>query len=339
MKQTSLFDGAQKFVLDKPIRLIELFAGYGSQALSLKYLGANFEHWKISEWAIKSIQAYKDLHFGVDHNDYSNGMGDKELGDELERKCISSDYKKPLTRQQIDRLSTETKRKIYNNMVASHNLGSVTGVHGKDLEIVDKDKYCYVMSYSFPCQSISNIGKKEGLKKDSGTTSSLLWEVERILSELEGGGEPNILLMENVPQLLQEKNVYDFADWCKFLEKLGYKNYYKVLNTKDFGIPQNRERVFMVSIFGDYDFEFPMPICDNGLSLKEILQKNVPEKYYLKDKIVEYFVRHTEEQKSLGNGFKFEPIDVSRGGGQLAKTINTRNGSRMDDTYISTDGD
>lgn len=98
MKQTSLFDGAQKFVLDKPIRLIELFAGYGSQALSLKYLGANFEHWKISEWAIKSIQAYKDLHFGVDNNDYANGMGDKELGDELERKCISSEHNKGTTR-------------------------------------------------------------------------------------------------------------------------------------------------------------------------------------------------------------------------------------------------
>lgn len=188
MKQTSLFDGAQKFVLDKPIRLIELFAGYGSQALGLKYCGIPFEHHAISEWAVKSIQAYKDLHFGDDDTDYSKDLTDEEVLDELFRLCISQNYSEPMSRDSIKRLSPEKRRVIYNNMRTTNNLGSVTGIHGKDLKITDKDKYCYVMSYSYPCQSISTAGKREGLKEGSGTTSSLLWEVKRILSELVGGG-------------------------------------------------------------------------------------------------------------------------------------------------------
>ena len=81
--QISLFDGDHKLTIDKPIRLIELFAGYGSQALALKYLGANFEHWKICEWAVKSIQAYKDLHFGDDNTDYSATKTQDEVIDYL----------------------------------------------------------------------------------------------------------------------------------------------------------------------------------------------------------------------------------------------------------------
>lgn len=76
MKQMSFFDGTQKFRNDKQIRLIELFAGYGSQALALKYLGVQFEHYRISEWATKSIQAYKDLHATDDRTDYSQGLGE-----------------------------------------------------------------------------------------------------------------------------------------------------------------------------------------------------------------------------------------------------------------------
>ena len=154
--QTNIFEMLYPtFKIDKPIRLIELFAGYGSQALALKYLGIEFEHWKICEWAIKSIQAYKDIHFTNDNTDYSNGFYKQKLQEMLLELGISSNYNEPMTKQQIDRLSEEQLRTIWNNIVATHNLVNIQQVKGSDLEISDIDKYCYMMTYSFPCQDLS----------------------------------------------------------------------------------------------------------------------------------------------------------------------------------------
>ena len=101
--QISLFDGQHKFVIDKPIRLIELFAGYGSQALALKYLGVPFSHWKVSEWAHKSIQAYKDLHFTEESKDYSENLSLEDIYDFLYKFGVSSNYNEPMTYEQIKR--------------------------------------------------------------------------------------------------------------------------------------------------------------------------------------------------------------------------------------------
>ena len=108
-RQMSIFDGTQDFRIDKPVRLIELFGGYGSQALALKYLGVPFEHHKLSEWAIKSIQAYKDLHFGEDNTDYSKDLTETEIKEWLLGR-ISSNYSEPLTETQINRLSESEVR-------------------------------------------------------------------------------------------------------------------------------------------------------------------------------------------------------------------------------------
>lgn len=183
MGQISLFDGAKKFKIDKPMRLITLFSGYDSQALSLKYLGVPFTHHKTSEWAVKSIQALKDLHFGDDEIDYSVSLTESEVKKWLVGR-ISSNYSDPLTETQINRLSEKEVRKIYNNMIASHNLGSITKIKGEELSITETDKYCYVLTYSFPCQDLSSAGKGAGMEKGSGTRSGLLWEVERLLNEL-----------------------------------------------------------------------------------------------------------------------------------------------------------
>ena len=102
--QISMFDGANKYVNDKPIRLIECFAGYGSQALALKYLGIPFEHHRIAEWAVKSIQAYKDMHFPDDYTDYSCGLTSDNVVDYLFERGISADYNKPMTREQVKRM-------------------------------------------------------------------------------------------------------------------------------------------------------------------------------------------------------------------------------------------
>ena len=156
--QYNIFDMLYpKYKLTKPLRLIEFFAGYGSQAMSLKRLGVNFEHWKICEWAIKSIQAYKDIHFSDDNKDYVKDFGIKEseLREYLFEKGISSNYNEPMTKQQIDRLSDSQIKTIYNNIVATHNLVNIQQVKGSDLEISDTDKYEYLLTYSFPCQDLS----------------------------------------------------------------------------------------------------------------------------------------------------------------------------------------
>ena len=152
MNQTTIFDFIYpKYKIIKPIRLIELFAGYGSQALALKYLGVKFEHWKICEWAVKSIQAYKDIHFTDDTRNYSEVASKEEIQEMLFKWGISSNYNEPMTREQINRLSEEQLRTIFNNISATNNLVNIQDVKGDDLAIVNKDEYDYIMTYSFPC--------------------------------------------------------------------------------------------------------------------------------------------------------------------------------------------
>ena len=157
MSQISLFDGDNKLTIDKKVRLIELFAGYGSQSLALKYLGVPFEHHKICEWAIPSIQAYKDIHFTDDNTDYSQGLTTEEVFEHLYKAGVSSNYNEPMTYEQIKRLGDAKARTIYNNIKATHNLVSVVNAKGKDFEITDRDKYCYVMTYSFPCVTADSL--------------------------------------------------------------------------------------------------------------------------------------------------------------------------------------
>ena len=158
--QTSIFEMLYPmFKIDKPIRLIELFGGYGSQLLALKYLGANVEQWKLCEWAIKSIQAYKDLHFKEDDTDYSKDLPIEEIKKFLFDKGISSNYNDPMTQQQVNRLNDKQVRTIYNNIKATNNLVNIQQVKGDDLCIKDTDKFTYLLTYSFPCQDLSLAGK------------------------------------------------------------------------------------------------------------------------------------------------------------------------------------
>lgn len=190
--QVSIFDGTKEFYFSKPIRLIEMFSGYGSQALALNELGVEFQHWRICEWAIKSIQAYKDNHFYDVERDYAKEFTFEELIDILTDLGISANYSEPLNREQVKRLGEKQCRTIYNNIKNTNNLVNISSVKGKDLDIRDTDKYDYILTYSFPCQDLSKAGKGKGMARDSGTRSGLLWEVERILDELYAeGGQKN----------------------------------------------------------------------------------------------------------------------------------------------------
>lgn len=328
MTQISLFDGDTPLKITKPIRLIELFAGYGSQSLALKYLGVPFEHWKICEWAVKSIQAYKDLHFGDDTCDYSKAYSVDELIEMLLAKGISADYNAPMTREQIKRMGEQKIRTVYNNIIATNNLVSVCNTTANDLEITDTDKYTYIMTYSFPCQDLSKAGNGAGMAKGSGTRSGMLWEVERILDEC-NGNLPQILLMENVPDVIGANNIKHFAQWVKKLEQLGYTSKWQCLNAKDYGVPQNRDRCFMVSWLGNHYYDFPIPIKLEK-RLKDVLETNVDEKYYLSSDIIKYFEKHTDEFEmgqcdTCVQRMELHQLNTLVGGGNLETKIVERN--------------
>lgn len=309
-----------KYKITKPIRLIELFAGYGSQALSLKYLGVDFEHWKICEWAIKSIQAYKDIHFNNEKIIMTSGSQTPErIYSILYAMGISQNYNEPMKLEQIKRLGYEKARQILENIHITHNLVNIQQVKGEDLEIVDTDKYEYIMTYSFPCQDLSLAGKGKGMS-DTSTRSGMLWEVERILTECyELGTLPQILLMENVPQVHSQDNMKDFHKWQVRLEELGYKSYWQDLIATDYGIPQTRNRCFMVSILGDYGYTFPQPI-PLKLKLKDMLEDNVEKKYNLSEKMIEGM------KKTSFNSYSYENMNMTDK--KACKTLTTATGER-----------
>lgn len=236
----------KKLKIDKPLRLIELFAGIGAQAKALENLGIPFEHYRICEFDKYAVKSYNAVHG------------------------------------------------------TSWETSDITKIHASDLGVVDTDNYTYLMTYSFPCTDLSLAGKQAGMSKDSGTRSGLLWEVERLLLEMDE--LPQILLMENVPQVHGTKNKDDFNSWISFLSHMGYTSFWKDLNAKNFGIPQNRNRCFMVSVQGDYTYEFPKEI-PLTLRLKDILEDYVDEKFYLPDETVEKLLENVDvERESRTHG-------------------------------------
>lgn len=176
-------------------------------------------------------------------------------------------------------------------------------MHTLDLRITDTGKYCYVLTHSFPCQDLSVAGKMKGMAKGSGTRSGLLWEVERILNECEE--LPQVLLMENVPQVHSKDNMPDFQKWIGFLASKGYSNYWQDLNAKDYGVPQNRNRCFMVSLLGDWNYKFPLPIPLER-NLKDYLEDEVDEKYYINSRKAQKLIQTLIENEAFRNDCDYE---------------------------------
>ena len=181
----------------------------------------------------------------------------------------------------------------------------IRNIHGSDLEITDKDKYSYIMFYSFPCTDLSVAGKMEGMsKKDwengESTRSGLLWEVERIIKELPDEQLPEFLIMENVPQVHSEANIGDFNKWLDYLKSRGYFSYWQDLNAKDFGIPQNRDRCFCISILSKefIEFEFPKKIPLKYV-MKDFLQEEVADSYFIKSEKAEKLIQQLIDDGKL----------------------------------------
>ena len=333
IEQTSIFDLMHpEYRIDKPIRLIELFGGIGAQSRALEIIGRPFESHRVVEWAAPSIIAYNAVHVR-DFADHTEGLTFDEVLNRLNG--VSLDYNKPATREQLRKRGEKWCRKVLSSMVAIKDVvPDVSRVRADDLEIRERERYCYVLTYSFPCQDLSNAGRMAGMEKGSGTRSGLLWEVERILNECKAEDcLPQVLLMENVPGVMGNQNMKPWGEWLNALRALGYSNKFRILNAKGFGIPQNRERAFMVSVLGDWAIPFPREFPLRH-PLKDFLDGEVGESYFLSERLMEGFVAGNQKQADKGNGFCFsvknldDPKDV-------AFTISTREGQRRTDNYLN----
>lgn len=207
---------------------------------------------------------------------------------------------------EIDKYAIQAHNAVYPQW-ADRNYGDISRIDWQQVPDFD------LFTYSSPCQDFSQAGKQAGGTEGSGTRSSLLWECRRaILAK-----KPKYLLMENVAALVSQKFIRLFNAWQLELESYGYRNFAKVLNAKDYGVPQNRERIFMVSILDEsarYEFPQPMPLT---LRLKDVLEDKVDERYYLSEKAIDGLSRRHQ-----GDDFCYHPDEREH-----SKTITTEEGA------------
>lgn len=224
---------------------------------------------------------------------------------------------------EIDKYAVEAYSAIH-NVPKSMNLGDITKIKEKALP-----KDIDLITYGFPCQDISVAGKQKGLFNEGGslTRSGLFFEALRIIEAT----KPKIAIAENVKNLVSKKFNAQFQVVLASLAAAGYNNYYAVLNAKHYGVPQNRERVIIVSIRKDIDngiFKFPEPVPLQK-RLKDVLEEVVDEKYYLSEKMVAGFLKHNDNHNAKGTGFLWKPkgeddiANCLRANASLAPTDNT----------------
>lgn len=210
---------------------------------------------------------------------------------------------------EIDKNAIKAYRAIHGE--STPNFGDIMYIDWSQVPCFD------LLTYSFPCQDISSAGRQRGFSQGSGTRSSLLWAcVDAIVAK-----HPKYLLMENVKALTQKKFAKDFYKWREWLSDQGYTSYFQILNAKEYGVPQNRERVFMVSILGEHQrFFFPKTILLEH-RLKDISEDHVDESYYLKPQQVERIFNHCKRKIVEGCGFKvnFQTPDGISGATTVSK--------------------
>lgn len=275
----------------------ELFAGIGSQRAALERLGIEHKVVGIAEidrFATLSYAAiYHDLDKKIKDYDFPSGI---EMVDYLKEKNIGFDFKKnkPFSWERM----VNKKTGKANKTLKQHYLASALSNNYGDIGKIDKLDYADFWTYSFPCQDISVAGKQAGIKHGK-TRSGLLYEVERLLEVAQEHDElPKYLMLENVKNLVGKKFKPQFIEWITRLDELGYNTYWQVLNAKDYGIPQNRERVFGISIRKDIDtgYVFPEPF-ELKTRLKDILEDEVDEKFYINNDRMNVLLKNLETSK------------------------------------------
>lgn len=273
----------------KKLRIFETFAGIGAQNKAFKNVAKNhnveIESAGISEWYIDAIIAYANTHHKEEFEAArkkieQDGKTKEDIIEEYKSKngyVFSGDSKKP---SDLKNIKEDKLKDLYAANLVDKNFGSITELKGQDLpENID------IFTYSFPCQAISLQGKQGGLEKNSETTSSLVWQVLRVLEEAKAAGKlPKILLMENVKALFSKKFVGTWSEIKEILSSYGYNTYDTTINALDKGSIQRRERVFAISVLKEYDKGFKFNDLAHKTTkhtIKEILEDDVDEKYHL----------------------------------------------------------
>lgn len=278
-----------QIVKAEKITVNELFSGIGAQVSALERLGIPCEIKHTSDIDHNAVLSYASIHCGLTEeliNTYTEYPTREEMARQLTEINLGYDFQKnkPYNWYRFVNSKSKELEKYWLANKLSRNLGDIS-----KLEHLD---YADFWTYSFPCTDISVAGKQEGIKQGQ-TRSGLLYEVQRLLEKADKMlALPKYLMLENVKNLVGKKFKPQFDEWVAWLNELGYNTYWKVLNAKDYGVPQNRERVFAISIRKDIDdgkFEFPQPF-DNGVRLKDVLEDHVDEKYYLSEDIQNRFI-------------------------------------------------
>lgn len=230
--------------------LVELFSGIGSQSKALHNLGVEVNTIGTCEWDIQAFCAYDAIHNSTTILDEYKEKSKSDLLKLLSSYTLSNNGKEAMDKNTLAQYSKDILAKICTAIKRCKNFVDINTLTGEKIpDNID------ILTYSFPCQDLSNVGAfhgyNKGIDKNSGSRSSLLWQVGRILSEMKESNKslPRYLLMENVPTLLSPRHKPNFEEWINTLKELGYENHYYHLNAHDFGLPQNRPRLLMISVF------------------------------------------------------------------------------------------
>jgi len=263
--------------MENTYNLVEFFSGIGSQAKALKNLGVKVKTIGTCEWDLHAFIAYDAIHHSPELPADVAQMSKDDILKALESYTLSNSGKEKMEFRILRSYSVDALRRIYAAIKRSKNFVDISSLSGKNMpENID------ILTYSFPCQDLSNVGAfhgyNKGIDKNSGSRSSLLWQVGRILQEMKDNGKsmPRFLLMENVPTLLAERHRSNFETWISDLEKLGYVSKHFHLNASDFGLPQNRPRLLMISVYVGIDKDKRKKVL-GYFELKE--EKHVVEDY------------------------------------------------------------
>ena len=319
------------------LRVIETFSGIGSQVQALKNIGVDYSVEAIVEWEIGAMYAYDIIHNGPQYLlDYRHHTRDS-LVTQISGYNLSNDGKQPLTDRALNSMSMRQLKAIMGAIERNNNLVDISSVHSEDLPD------CDVLTYSFPCQDLSvsghwhhNVG---GINRNANNRSTLLWQVERILKEysLEGRELPKFLLMENVSNILSEKHIHNFNEWCSFLEELGYINQVYTLDARNFGVPQSRIRTYMISSLATEEEDYANVgkyFFENNLENIALSQESIqPLSNYLRldysiskyrDEAIESTPVFTESRKKIYENNQILAIGQLPIDSTFARTITTK---------------
>lgn len=293
--------------------LVELFSGIGSQAKALKNIGCTVKTLGTCEWDLHAFIAYDAIHSSSEIPEDIEKMSKSEILEILSQYTFSNSGKEKMEYSMLKTYSVEVIRRMYAAMQRNNNFVDVSSLQGNTMpDDID------ILTYSFPCQDLSNVGAfhgyNKGIDKDSGSRSSLLWQVGRILKEMKDCQKtlPRFLVLENVPTLLSKRHLGNFQAWIKELADLGYVSKYFQLNASSFGLPQNRPRLLMISVYVGDD-EDKKEIINSYLQIKtpdEIINEYKESSYYKKITVEELLRTNYQDAKLFAEAIECTPNDT-----------------------------